>query len=620
MVNLKNPLISKLHMLDFLKKYSISSILIKILLSLLLLSFAFVGFGQLFKGSDYAIKIEEIEYSTAKWNELLNNRLKDFRIKYGVTPDKDTLKLLKQQLADELINNALLYLKAKELGIVLSDEMVQREILKIPAFFDKGKFSEEKFSTILAQIGMSKESFIEQIKQDLTRQTFLYPFISQKLVIPQFSEIIADSVLQKRKVEYISIPYNAIIISKEPSDEDLENIFNNNKQRYETQEEREIRYILISNNNMKNEILVSEKELESLYNDKKFLFITPEKRSVRQIKFESISTAKKAYDELEKGADFLYIAKKYSPNFVDIQLGLVTKNDLSLDVSQEIFSSQSGKITAPIKTPLGVYIFKIDDIFKERLKPFSEVKELLKEQLIKSKTSQLFLEKLNSIKQDLDSNKNINDLSKIHNTVIQKELLTPNSKLEILTDDLKNKIFASPLNKRSDLVSIGNNTFCIFTVDKITPAHIKNIKDVKDHLKELWIQQERGKVFEKVNFDQLFINSQSYKQLISSAHIHKGQVEIAHDKNEKTFNFPTLLNEKLFTSKINSTIWFDNVNEKTFYLAKVKKVTLPDRNALVKFIPLYSQQLNTIEQEEILVNIVSALRKEYTDKIKINID
>ena len=67
----------------------------------------------------------------------------------------------------------MLYVEAKNLGIAVNDNMVKKEILKIPVFFKNGKFNKSQFDQIIRGYGLSERFFIAKIQEELVRNIFI---------------------------------------------------------------------------------------------------------------------------------------------------------------------------------------------------------------------------------------------------------------------------------------------------------------------------------------------------------------------------------------------------------------------------------------------------------------
>ena len=65
---------------------------------------------------------------------------------------------------------------------------------------------------MVKQYGVSEQGFIDKLKEDVVRATFIDSISANKSVIPGLTEIILEDVLQTRELELVKIPFSAFKI------------------------------------------------------------------------------------------------------------------------------------------------------------------------------------------------------------------------------------------------------------------------------------------------------------------------------------------------------------------------------------------------------------------------
>jgi peptidyl-prolyl cis-trans isomerase C len=105
----------------------------------------------------------------------------------------------------------------------------------------------------------------------------------------------------------------------------------------------------------------------------------------RHILVETEDEAKTIADELKKGADFAELAKKRSKDTTANEdggdLGFFTREQMVPEFSTVAFSLEPGKISDPVKSPLGWHIIKVEEKRSQpvSLPPFDEIKGSIEE-------------------------------------------------------------------------------------------------------------------------------------------------------------------------------------------------------------------------------------------------
>lgn len=590
----------------------------KLLLILLVVAFVFWGFGDAFRKKEvnYAIKVGNIEYSYQHWDEIVNNNIKEATIKYGRGLSAQEVNILKQQLAKKVIDSTLLYIEAKNLGIVADDNMVKKEILKIPVFFKDSKFNKDLFDQTIKSHGLSEETFIREIKEQLIRNIFVNSFLGNKLTIPQLIQIILEDILESREIELIRIPFKAFKITTTlPKKEDLKTIYEQNKEHFKVPEKRNISYITISLEGIKGQIKeVDEKELYNIYKQKSSLFIEPEERRVRQIQFSLLDNAKKARAELTKGGEFEMVAKKHSPNFKKVSLGIITRKDFEDKVSDKLFKLSEGEVSDVIETPSGIYLFKIVEAIPPKTKKYSEVKELIRNEYLKEIQFNKFLELIKEIQAQLKDGKDMTLIAKNYNleikqTEVSKDIVNNKAESKLFIENA----FKTPLNSLSSLLPISSNKFCILRVDKVIDEKIKGFVEVQTSLRKIWYDQKIADEANRLSFTEDY-KSKNNRELIDFKDVKIMNMIVTRDNMRQ--DVPLVFLQQFFSlGKAQFTKPYVDKSNKEVLFAKLNKISLPSASKIQKYRDLYKSQIQQIEQEAILTEILHHLRKKYEVKI-----
>jgi foldase protein PrsA len=130
---------------------------------------------------------------------------------------------------------------------------------------------------------------------------------------------------------------------------------------------------------------VSAAQVEKYYNENKSRYGSPEKRNVAIILTKTEAEAKEAKKEIESGKSFAEVAKKRSQdpsskNNGGLIVGVV-KGQESPALDQGIFSAPVNKLSGPVKTPFGYYIYEVKAVTPGTQQSLNQVKATIKAQL-----------------------------------------------------------------------------------------------------------------------------------------------------------------------------------------------------------------------------------------------
>jgi foldase protein PrsA len=134
---------------------------------------------------------------------------------------------------------------------------------------------------------------------------------------------------------------------------------------------------------------VTDADVQAAYNKNKKQYQQPESRNLHVVLTKTEADAKKARTELDGGATFAAVAKKYSIDQVTKNAGgklaNVQKGQQEKALETAAFATAATKLAGPVKTETGWYVLRVDKITPAKTIPFAQVKSILKQQLEQTK-------------------------------------------------------------------------------------------------------------------------------------------------------------------------------------------------------------------------------------------
>ena len=131
---------------------------------------------------------------------------------------------------------------------------------------------------------------------------------------------------------------------------------------------------------------VTDAQVADYYEKHKSQFATAERRNVRIVLTKTKDKAQQAKSALDSGQSWKSVAKKFSIDQAsknkggELQGG-VAKGQQEKALDTAIFAAKKGKLTGPVKTQFGWYVFEVDKITKGKQQSLEESKANIKQQL-----------------------------------------------------------------------------------------------------------------------------------------------------------------------------------------------------------------------------------------------
>src|SRR3954467_11574227 len=130
---------------------------------------------------------------------------------------------------------------------------------------------------------------------------------------------------------------------------------------------------------------VTDAQIAAFYNKNKQRFAQPERRDLRIVLTKDKAKAEKAKKAIESGQSFKSVAKKYSIDQASKAQGgklpAVAKGQQEKALDTAIFAADKGKLTGPVKTQFGYYIFEVTKINKATQQTLDQAKATIKQTL-----------------------------------------------------------------------------------------------------------------------------------------------------------------------------------------------------------------------------------------------
>ncbi|HSC93042.1 MAG TPA: peptidylprolyl isomerase [Gaiellaceae bacterium] len=177
----------------------------------------------------------------------------------------------------------------------------------------------------------------------------------------------------------------------------------------EEQVKRDIRAQLLQEGIFKKvtaDVKVTDKEIQDYYTKNKSQFGTPEQRDVRHILVPTKKQADSLYAQIQDGADFAALAKKFSKDPASAPQGgklTIARGQTVPTFDQTAFLLAKDTVSRPVKTQYGYHIIKpISDIKPAKTTPLKQVKESIRQQLLQTKRNEAMTKWVEETKKDFE--------------------------------------------------------------------------------------------------------------------------------------------------------------------------------------------------------------------------
>jgi peptidyl-prolyl cis-trans isomerase D len=563
-------------------------ILAKLLLGLLVLSFAVWGIGDILQDNVESQPLVTLDGATIDTNEY-DNAMRNVSRRLGARYSPELIEALgiPDQVLNELINNKLLSLEAKRFGVRATEDHILPLISQNQAFHDEsGNFSPTIFATVLRQAGVTEKRFAEDIKRQLANEILMKAILSSELALSEYVNRLHVIRNEERTISLFQVNSQNVEKPEIPDNTILESFYKNHSYEFMAPEYRSISYLVIDPEALRKDITITDDELEALYNERINGYRVSEQREVERLLFDSEEQANKAKEQADKGTSFAKIGKQLEAlNPDSVSLGLIDQSALPTEHSEAIFSSGKGQITPVIASDFGWHIYKVIEINEAKTLSLAEIAPKLKEEITEQRISGRLVALETILDDTLASGATLEEAAEA--IAIPVQTLPPVSVNGMGQDDtpkantsLERDIIGNAFNQNENEISsilIGEKDirFAVRT-DSILPERTKALDEVKGAILEKWQELEFAKNYDSYATSLLeqLRNGKTAKQLKLKI-AQKATIKRDGSYTEETSSNIVLPNEivkSLFSmNKGEYTVPF--YNQGTFYISKLNKIT-----------------------------------------------
>ncbi len=409
---------------------------------------------------------------------------------------------LYQQVLDQLINHNVLEQELIRSGLSVSDSLIRNRVHAVPAFQQNGVFNKQLFQELLRQNGMNEARFVHEIKQTLLTQQLFSPLV-QGMSLPAFyQEALLKSLDEKKIFTVMVLPFDKVTLKQQPSLEDLQLRYNQNKDQYAVPEFRSVTLVLIQAKNLLSQIPISETEISQEYENQKQQFVKPERRAVKRLSYATEILALEAARQVNTSRPMSAVARDITGGEYE-DLGTVEKKDLPEIGADVVFNLGVGKVSEVINTGFGYTIYQVTKIEPEMVQSIDEVRTQILENLRLQKFGDRLQDLKNKIEDSLAAGVSLADVAKENNLSIEAipsfnqlgQTLDDKPVLASLAPEVRKKIveqaFSLADGTESPLIEADAEISFVVHLDKIIPSYVPEFDKIKVRVQKDWIAEKK---------------------------------------------------------------------------------------------------------------------------------
>jgi peptidyl-prolyl cis-trans isomerase D len=483
----------------------VAKIFLVCLFSVLILSFAVWGIGDIFRGQSVnppVAAVGDIEITQDEYRSALSRQFTVMRQRFQGNFDIEMARAvgLPQQVLQSLISRALFEQAANDLDMVVTDDQVRAEIFATPAFQGLGgRFDRFRFEQVLRTNGLSEATFVASLRRDIKREQIAAALASGVVTPQTLSEALYAYREEKRVAEHVTLPLASLADAEDPDAATLEAFYQGAQASFMAPEYRSVIALSLTPEQLFDEITVSEEDLRIEFEDRAAEFIQPERRQVLHIIFDNVEAAEAARAQIDEGRTFAAIAEAETGQ-APVDLGNVTQDGMIVELAEPAFALALQEVSAPVESPFGWHLLQVTEILPGVRPEFADVVDLLREDVQRRNAIDGLISIANQLDDELAGGASLEEAANLLGLeLIRVEALDRNGRGadgEAVpglpgTAAFLEVAFDTEAGMDSLLTGTDDGGYFVLHVDGVTPAQPRPLAEVGDELLALWHSQDR---------------------------------------------------------------------------------------------------------------------------------
>ena len=501
-------------MITFFRRFFQSKAGIAITLGFLaLIAFAFASsdvantgtFGGVSGGDRVAVvgdtKINTAELANSAQSAVSNIRRQNPTISMPAFLEQGGL----DEVLEQLIGRASLTEFAEMIGLRAGTNLVNSEIMNIPAFRGSdGNFSDEAYRQAISQQSLTDAMVREDLKAGL--------FVRQLLVPAAFGGRAPDKIVsryaslfkERREGSIAVIPADAFAPKSGPSEAQLTKFYETTRGDYIRPERRVIRYFTFGDAALGTIAAPTAKEIAARYEQNRAQYAPSENRTITQLIVPTQQAANSIRDRVQKGGSLEAAAREAGLDTVS--LGPITRAELTSQtsdaVAKAIFEAGNKALAVPARSGLGFHVARVDAIDRKAGKTLEQARPEIETALKAEKRRQAINDLAESIEEQVETGGSLAEIAAdVKATTVTTKPIVGTGQVygeqaqvdAILAPALQTAFQMEEGEPQLAEVEPGK-TFLVYEVTNITPSASAPLKEIREQVIGAWKLAEGSKL------------------------------------------------------------------------------------------------------------------------------
>ncbi|MBX3561917.1 MAG: peptidyl-prolyl cis-trans isomerase [Sphingomonas sp.] len=465
------------------------------------------GMGGLAGGGsgDRIARVDGRPVGETELNDLINRQFAQARQQQ---PTLDMATFLEMgafdAMLDQLIIGKAIQAFGGRQGLVVSQRMVDREIVNIPAFRNfTGQFDDATFRQMLQSQNITEAQLRDDLARSLMQRQLLGPVAIGARAPEGIAREYANLLLERRTGTIGVVPAELLAEGIAPSAQEIQAYYTRNRARFSIPERRVVRFAMISPDLIAARASATDAEIAAYYRDNQAEFGPRQTRSLQQVVLQDQATADAFVQRVRGGTSFADAASQAGFGARDITFPSRTQEQFAGETSPEVaraaFGAEQGAVAGPIRSDLGFHVVRVEAVERSAARPLENVRAEIAQAIEQRKSADLMNVLIQRIEEGISGGANVEQVARANGlNLITTPPITANGQVPGQVWSIPPGL--APLLRTAFEIDAddpepaietleGENRFALVDVERVIPAAPPPLAQIQNEVRAALVQE-----------------------------------------------------------------------------------------------------------------------------------
>lgn len=394
---------------------------------------------------------------------------------------------------------------AQEHGLRAGDNLVNSEILQIPAFRNlTGEFDQASYQAALRQQGLTDAVLRRDIADGLLNQQVLRAAFAAPHMPRMAARQYAALVLERRQGDIALIPSRQYAPEGDPTAEQLSEFYDSNRGDFILPERRTIRFARFGSDDVNVDLTPTPQQIAARYEQDADQYEAQERRAISSFVVPTEAAARTLVERIRSGVSLDAAAAQAGFNVSTSELRdrAELASATSAALAEKVFAAGEGDVVEPARSQLGFYVARVNEVESIPARSLEQVRGDISQQL-QDEARAAALEELSvQVEELVDGGTSLSEvatelgleLNTIPNVLADGSIYgTPGQTVPEGVRPIVDTAFAMDESDPQLAELVPGQQFMIFDVEDVVPSAAPPIAEVREEVIAAWRRSEGSK-------------------------------------------------------------------------------------------------------------------------------